>query len=75
MPLDWDDFFGAVQAHRPADPKALAAEIKRKAEQVGGEVKEKAFAFLAEHSADAAALARLNDRLNAKLAEREQEGN
>jgi hypothetical protein len=75
MPLDWDDFFGAVQAHRPADPKALAAEIKRKAEQVGGEVKEKAFTFLAEHSADAAALARLNDRLNAKLAEREQEGN
>jgi hypothetical protein len=76
MPLDWEDFFAAVQAHRPADPKALADEIKRKAEQVGGEVKEKALAFLAEHAADAAALAKLNDRINAKLAEkRESEGN
>lgn len=75
MPLDWDDFYAAVLAHRPADPKALAAEIRRKAEQVGGEVQEKSLAFLAEHGEDAAALARLNDRLNAKLAEREQKGN
>lgn len=76
MPLDWDDFFEAVRAHRPADPKALAAEVKRKAEQAGGEVKEKALAFLKDHEGDAAALAKLNDRLNAKLAEkREAEGN
>jgi hypothetical protein len=75
MPLDWDDFYAAVQAHRPADPAALAGEIRRKAEGIGGEVKEKALAFLEQHAADAAALAKLNDRLNAKLAEREQEGN
>jgi hypothetical protein len=76
MPLDWGDFFAGVQSHRPADPKALAEEIQRKAEQVGGEVKEKALAFLAEHAGDAAALAKLNDRINAKLAEkREAEGN
>lgn len=75
MPLDWDDFYGAVQAHRPADPSALAAEVKRKADIIGGEVKEKALAFLAEHVSNAAALAKLNDRMNAKLAEREQGGN
>lgn len=39
-------------------------------------MKEKALAFLAEHAEDAAALAKLNDRINAKLAEkRESEGN
>jgi hypothetical protein len=75
MPLDWDDFYAAVQAHRPADPKALASEIRRKAKEIGGEVEEKALAFLEQHANDAAALAKLNDRINAKLAEREQEGN
>jgi hypothetical protein len=75
MPLDWDDFYAAVQAHRPADPKALVAEIVRKAKEVGGEVEEKSLAFVAEHENDAAALAKLNDRLNAKLAAREQGGN
>jgi hypothetical protein len=71
LPLDWGDFYAAVLAHRPADPKALAAEIRRKAEQAGGEVQEKAMAFLTQHGDDAAALAKLNDRLNAKLNERE----
>jgi hypothetical protein len=75
MPLDWEEFFAAVQSHRPADPKALAAEIKRKADEVGGEVQEKALEFLAQHAEDAGALARLNDKLNAKLAQKREEGN
>jgi hypothetical protein len=75
MPLDWGDFYAAVLAHRPADPKALAAEIRRKAHEVGGEAETKAMAFLEQHGDDAAALAKLNSRINAKLAEREQEGN
>jgi hypothetical protein len=75
MPLDWDDFYAAVQAHRPAEPAVLANEIRRKAKEIGGEVQEKALAFIEQHATDAAALAKANDRLNAKLAEREQGGN
>jgi len=72
LPLDWDDFFAAVQAHRPADPKALAAEITRKAKELGGEVEAKALAHVAVHADDAAFLAKVNDRLNALLAEKVQ---
>ncbi len=76
MPLDWEEFFGAVQAHRPADPKALEAEIRRKAAEVGGDIEEKAVAYLEQHPGDAVALAKLNDKLNAKLGEKhQQEGN
>jgi hypothetical protein len=75
MPLDWDDFYAAVQAHSPADPKALASEIRRKAKEVGGDVEVKALAFLDQHDGNAAALAKLNDRINAKLNEKhESEG-
>jgi hypothetical protein len=75
LSLSWSDFDAAAKAAAPADPKALVAEIQRKAEVAGGEVKEKALVFLAEHGGDVVALAKLNDRLNAKLGEkREQEG-
>lgn len=75
LPLSWADFEAAAQAASPADPKALTAEITRKAKAVGGEVEEKAMAFLEQHAGDAKALVKLNDRLNALLAEkREAEG-
>lgn len=74
MPLDWDEFYGAVQAHRPADPKALAAEIERKAKELGGDGEAKALAYLEQHAGDAAWLAKLNDKLNAKLAEKREQG-
>ncbi len=69
LPLSWADFAEAVRAHRPADPAALVAECERKAKQIGGETEQKALAFLKEHVKDAAALAKLNNRLNALLAE------
>lgn len=72
MPLDWDDFYAAVQAHKPAEPTALVAEIARKAKQLGGEVEEKALAFVAQHGTDAAALAKLNSRLNALIGEQKE---
>lgn len=74
MPLDWGDYWTAVQAHRPADPKALGEQIRASAEQLGGEAGAFAIDYLAKHSTDAAALARLNDRLNAKLAEQGEQG-
>lgn len=69
LPLDWSEFVAAVAAARPADPKALAQEITRKAAQLGGEIEEKSRALVAGNPEDASLLARLNDRLNAKLAE------
>jgi hypothetical protein len=76
LPLSWEDFDVAAKAASPADPKALAGEIERKAKLLGGEIETFAAGYLAQHGGDAAALAKLNDRLNGKLAEkREQEGN
>jgi hypothetical protein len=76
LPLSWTDFDAAVKAASPADPKALAGEIERKAKILGGEIETFAVAYLAEHAGDATALAKLNDRLNGKLGDKaEQEGN
>jgi hypothetical protein len=76
LPLSWEDFDAAAKAASPADPKALAGEIGRKAKLLGGEIEVFAADYLAKHAGDAGALAKLNDRLNGKLAEkREQEGN
>lgn len=76
LPLSWEDFDAAVKAASPTDPKALAAEIERKAKEVGGEVETKALEFLKQHAEDVSALAKLNDRINAKLGEKhEREGN
>lgn len=69
MPLDWSDFFAAVQTHRPADPVALLAEITRKAKLIGGDAEAKAMAKTVD--ADAATLAKINDRLNALIAQKE----
>jgi hypothetical protein len=75
MPLDWNDYWGAVQAHRPADPRALIEQIRASAVVLGGDIAEFAAKYIEEHGADAAGLAKLNSRMNAKLAAREQEGN
>ena len=75
LPLDWSEFCAAAAAHQPADPGALAEEITRKAGEIGGEIAGQALAYLRTNQGNAAALARLNDRLNAKLAQkREREG-
>jgi hypothetical protein len=74
VPLDWDEFEAAVKKASPTDPDALRSEIERKAHLAGGEVETKALDFLRKNTSDTVALAKLNDRLNAKLAEkREQE--
>jgi hypothetical protein len=71
LPLSWDDFATAVKAHRPADPAALAAECERKAKELGGDVEAKAAAYITQNTGNAASLAKLNDRLNALLSERQ----
>lgn len=73
LPLNWEDFFAAVQAHQPADPAVLEKAIVEKAKKLGGDIEKFSAEWLAKHAGDAAELAKLNDRLNAKLAERQQE--
>jgi hypothetical protein len=75
IPLSWAEFDAAAMAASPADPKALVAEITRKAKLLGGEIEAFAATYVEEHAGDASALAKLNDRMNGKLADkREQEG-
>lgn len=75
LSLDWGEFCTAVASHQPAEPDALAAEVTRKANEIGGTIREQAIEYLKQNLGNAAALARLNDRLNAKLgAKRELEG-
>lgn len=71
LPLAWGDFFSAVKAGRVAEPKALIEEIKRKAAELGGDIATKTAELLAQVGEDTPKLAVLNNRLNARLAERE----
>lgn len=71
IPLSWDDFFKASQSGEVSKPDDLRAEIERKANEIGGEVGAQALAYLKAKAKDTAALAVLNNKLNAKLAEKE----
>ncbi|RKI08309.1 ATP-binding protein [Corallococcus sp. AB030] len=69
MPLSWADFMAALEAHQPADPKALEAAIREKAEQLPEEHKRNALAAIERAGGDAVKLAKLNDWTNARLGE------
>ena len=73
LPLSWEDFEAAARAASPANPKALAAEIERKAKLLGGEIEAFAMDAVTKYAGDAASLAKLNDRLNAKLGEKAEQ--
>lgn len=72
LPLDWSEFFSAVQSHKPADPKALLEEIERKAKALGGPLEAAALEAIRRAGGDASKLAQLNVWCNSKLAEKEQ---
>lgn len=71
LPLSWADFAAAVESGRPADLATLKAEIERKAKQLGGELEQKVLETLAKAGSDPQALALINNRVNARLAEKE----
>ena len=71
LPLSWPDFDAAVEAGRPADTGALKAEIQRKAKELGGELETKILEALAMAGEDPRSLAFVNNRVNARLAEKE----
>ena len=68
MPLSYPELQAAIDAKAPASAVDLAAEIKRKAAEVGGEVETKALAAIDRADGDALKLSQLNDWVNGKLA-------
>lgn len=71
LPLSWEAFAEASRAG-VTNLTNLVAEIKRKAAQLGGDFEKKATDFIATNGSEPTALAKLNDRLNALLAEKAQ---
>ena len=69
--LDWSEYAAALQQHAPAGADALAAEIARKAAELGGDIVQQTADLLTKFAGNADSLAKINNRLNAKLAERE----
>jgi hypothetical protein len=70
LPLSWPDFYEALQAQQSADPVALTEEILRKAKEIGGDIEAMTAGVLEKANGDTSALAKLNNRLNVKLAEK-----
>lgn len=72
LPLSWEDFAKAVAARRPDDPAKLRTDITTLAASIGDpELGGKIEAAVVKAGDDAAALARIKDRLSAKLAQKE----
>lgn len=78
LPLDWDELWGAIQAHKPAEPAALVEAIKAglaKLEGVktsdGKNAREVATTALANAGGDAVKLSKLNTWINSKVNDEE----
>lgn len=67
MPLSWADFAAALASHQPADPQALEAAIREKAERLSEKHKAMALGGIAKAAGDAVNLAKLNDWCNARM--------
>lgn len=69
LPLSWGDFWAAVQAGQVASPEVLRAEILRKAADLGPELLKVITETVEKAGANPQALAQINNRVNARLAE------
>lgn len=69
LPLSWADFYAGVRAGQVADPSTLRAEIERKAEQLGEDVRKLVLETVKKAGDNAQQLALINNRVNARLAE------
>jgi hypothetical protein len=70
LPLSWNDFFASVQAARVAEPSALREEILRKAAELGPEIEAVVKETVVKAGDNAQQLALINNRVNARLAEK-----
>jgi hypothetical protein len=69
LPLNWAELWGAIQAHKPAEPADLTAAIRRKAAALPEALRATALEYLEKAAGDAVKLSKVNDWTNAKLAE------
>lgn len=70
LPLSWADFDSACIASDAMKPEALREEIQKKAKELGGEIEKSVAELLVKAGADVRSLVVINNRLNARLAER-----
>jgi hypothetical protein len=70
LPLSWGDFEAAVNAGAVAPVADLKAEIIRKAAELGGDIEAKILATVEKAGDNAESLALINNKCNARLAER-----
>jgi hypothetical protein len=73
LPLSWADFNTAAEAGAVADPANLKSEITRKAKLLGGDTQTKILETMTKAGDNPQSLALINNRVNARLSEREQE--
>lgn len=73
LPLDWDAFVEAVSAHQPVDLSTLRKRIDEMLAQCEPDLRPKVEADIAKSPEDAAHLARIADRLTAKINIKSQE--
>lgn len=73
LPLSWADFDAAVKAGAVAPVAVLREEITRKAKELGGELEAKILEVMAGAGDDAVRLAQINNKANARLAEKGQQ--
>jgi hypothetical protein len=67
LPLDWDAFFAATSAHRPADPAKLVLRIGTLLDGVPEALRPKVMAAVEKANGNAAELARIADKLAAMV--------
>lgn len=68
LPLDWDAYRDAVQAHRPADPETLKARIEKLLGETSDDALiERVKLATVRAGSDAAELARIKNKLSATL--------
>lgn len=70
--LSWEEFDRAVIAGSPATVEDMKSEIQRKAKELGADVEKAVAANLAIAKDDSQKLALINNRLNAKIAEKKE---
>jgi hypothetical protein len=75
LPLEWSEFFAAVEAGQTQDPAQTRKDIEAAAKQLGGDLEVQALETMKKFGEDAGALARLLSRCNAKLSAMPQKEN
>lgn len=72
VPLSWEEFEKAAAGGTPAELADLKAEIARKADELGGEIKPVILETLAKAGDNLQSLSIINNKLNVRIAEKKE---